>query len=154
VCACRCRLMRRACTGRWSGLGSGLGRVCRVAGISEKFDQAKLGSRGFGILDVACAPGAASCRAVPAWGDGYVGLWLDGVRVAGVSKKPSRPSLGLCGFGILDVACAPGAAGGRAVPAWGPGLRACATRGRSDPRDLLIMRNQRRRPSTSCCSGP
>ena len=24
-------------------------------GISEKFDQAKLGSRGFGILDVGCA---------------------------------------------------------------------------------------------------
>ena len=25
-------------------------------GVSEKFDQARLGSRGFGILDVACAP--------------------------------------------------------------------------------------------------
>ena len=27
-------------------------------GVSEKFDQARLGSRGFGILDVACAPPA------------------------------------------------------------------------------------------------
>ena len=26
------------------------------SGISERFDQAKLGSRGFGILDVGCAP--------------------------------------------------------------------------------------------------
>jgi len=39
-------------------------------GVSEKFDQAKLGSRGFGILDVACAPiRAAGCCAVPARGD-------------------------------------------------------------------------------------
>ena len=30
-------------------------------GISEKFDQARLGSRGFGILDVACAPPVCSC---------------------------------------------------------------------------------------------
>ncbi len=81
-----------------------LGRVCRVAGISEKFDQAKLGSRGFGILDVACAPGATSCRALPAWGDGYVGLWLDGVRVAGASEKFDQAKLGSRGFGILDVA--------------------------------------------------
>ena len=36
------------------------------AGISEKFDNVKLGSRGFGILDVGCARTHARALAVPA----------------------------------------------------------------------------------------
>jgi len=68
----------------------------------------------------------------------------------GVSEKFDQAKLGSRGFGILDVACAPGAAGGRAVPARRAGPHACAACGSSDQGDLLPMREPKMRPSTSC----
>ena len=102
-------------------------------GISEKFDQAKLGSRGFGILDVGCAPFKHSPLHLPPLCCRTRSVLLHEHPACCCTLLPCRPVHPLDGvFSVLLVVWAPALSGSFIYCACMPRL----LRGRQ-----LVMRN-------------